>query len=123
MGKNINIKNKGKNFEQLIARMLKDKLGFLEARRHLEFQDEEAADGVDLVNTGAFAIQCKRFKKGVSTSKIFEIVKTDSNIPLLVSKADHAPILVTLEFEQFLDLLDGMSFEDKPYKDVHDFLE
>lgn len=104
MGKRV--RRRGLSFERDVANIFKAKSIFKDAKRHLEYQADEAALGIDIVNVGDFAPQCKRGKKYAQPNKIFEVLKTDDNIPLLISKADNSPVLVTLDFEKFLELVE-----------------
>lgn len=97
-------RTKGHSFERLIAKALR--VVWRECRRHLEYQDAEA-NGIDLVNTGRYRIQCKRGRKYASFSAIEEIQHDEmfGEIPVLVTQGDHKRILVALPFEDFLDLI------------------
>ena len=53
---------KGKSYELDTVAWFKE-IGWPEAKRNFEFRKEEAADGVDLLNTEPFAIQCKSYAK------------------------------------------------------------
>jgi len=70
-------RSKGKNYENYIARMFRE-AGWTDAKRHLEFQSEEAAEGRDLDNTEPFAVQVKCWKKAPPITAIMEIVPDDS---------------------------------------------
>ncbi len=97
-------RTKGHSFEREIAIALRRI--FPDCRRHLEYQDAEA-NGVDLVNTGAYKIQCKRGKKYCSFSAIKEITADEllGEIPVLVTKGDNERVLVALPIEEFIRLL------------------
>jgi hypothetical protein len=96
-------RRKGHNFEREIAIFFRNI--FPEARRHLEYQDAEA-NGVDLVHTGPFKIQCKRGRKYSSLQAIKEITANEliGDIPLLITQGDHERILVALPLEDFIRL-------------------
>lgn len=97
-------RQKGLNFEREIAIALR--LVFKEARRHLEYQDAEA-NGVDLINTGPYRIQCKRGRKASSVSAIKEVQCDEAmgEVPVLITQGDHERILAVLPFEEFLRLI------------------
>lgn len=97
-------RTKGHSFEREIAIQLRDI--FPKARRHLEYQDAEA-NGVDLVETGRFRIQCKRLKKYASLTMIEEIQSDElsGEVPVLVTQGDGKPVLVALPLADFLCLL------------------
>lgn len=98
-------RTKGHSFEREIAIQLREV--FPEAKRHLEFQADEAAHGVDLVNTGKLGIQCKRMKKYASLSKIKEVKR---GIPALVTKGDREEILIALPLKDFIEILKDPSY-------------
>ncbi len=79
---------------------------FAECRRHLEYQDAEA-NGVDLVNTGHYKIQCKRGRKYSNPSAIKEITWDElfGEVPVLVTKGDHERPLAILPFEELIRLI------------------
>lgn len=96
---------KGHGFERLIAQ--KFRTYFPNARRHLEYHKDDAAKGIDLINVGAFKIQCKRGKRYAPINKINE-VKIDcieGGIPLLITKADNAEAMVAMPLNFFLTML------------------
>ena len=96
-------RNKGLNFERDTVKALR-KMVFPYAKRHLESQKEEAK-GYDLDNTGPFKIQCKRYKKYCSVSKIKEVQTQPGEIPVLIQKADREETLVTMYEKDWLKLV------------------
>lgn len=90
------------SFEREIARALRPI--FPEARRHLEYQDAEA-NGVDLVNTGPYKIQCKRGRQYSPISALKEVQICGSDVPVLITAADNEPALVVLPLVEWLRLL------------------
>ncbi len=68
-------RTKGHNFEREIAQDLQTH-GFPKARRHLEYQSEEAK-GVDLTGTESFVVQCKCMKKVPNIPQVMETIATD----------------------------------------------
>lgn len=99
----VNSRTKGHGFEREIANLLKEV--FPNAKRHLEYQFQEAT-GIDLDGTDNWDFQCKRGRRYASTNKILEI-KSDRHIRkhALISKADQSPIMVTMYFDDFIQLL------------------
>lgn len=95
-------RTKGHSFEREIAKRLRGI--FPQARRHLEYQDAEA-NGIDLVMTGKYSIQCKRGRKPAPISKIREVEPKDGQSPLLITQGDRDKIYVVMEFDEFLTLL------------------
>ncbi len=97
-------RSKGHTFERLIAVMLRGI--YPAARRHFESQKEEA-NGVDLVNTGYYRLQCKRGRKYANLRAIKEVQADEAmgEIPVLVTQGDRERILVAIPFEEFLRLI------------------
>lgn len=97
-------RRKGHSFEREIASRLR--VVFPEARRLLEYHAEDA-NGVDLLNTEFYRIQCKRGRKWCSLSKIEEVTYDEliGEVPVLVTQGDRKEILVALPFDEFLNLL------------------
>lgn len=62
--------------------------------------------GVDLVNTGEFVVQCKRGKKYCRPIEIYNILSSNTEIPVLVTKGDHLDALAVVRLEDFGKLLD-----------------
>lgn len=94
-------RTKGHGYEREIAKKFRE--FFPDARRKLEYQ-AMVIDGTDIEECGPFAIQCKRYKKYVSLSKIEEIT-AKGKINLLVTKGDHKPDLVAMKLEDFFKIL------------------
>jgi hypothetical protein len=98
-------RKKGLHFERNIA----NELGhvFPEAKRHLESQSDEAAQGVDLSNTGVFKIQCKFKQNYENPSTVLKIQTSNENeIPVLVTKANGREAMAVLPFEKFVTLVE-----------------
>lgn len=106
-------RNKGKKFEQQVAARLRDI--FPGARRHLEYHSEDA-NGYDLMSTGRLLIQCKAHAKYAPMTTIKEVQKREErDIPIVVTKADYAPVLVAMTFDDFIKVLTnpGLIFEGR----------
>lgn len=97
-------RTKGHSFERFIAQALR--LVFPDARRHLEYQDAEA-NGVDLINTGHYRIQCKRGRRYASLTAIEEIQLEEAfgDVPVLITQGDRKRVLVALPLEEFVRLI------------------
>lgn len=109
--KRINGSKKGKQFERDVANALGHI--FPESQRMLEYQASKVI-GVDLENTGEFAIQCKRNASYCPVSKITEIRDT-SRTPVLITKGNNVPPMAVLPFKDLIGLLEripGMKQED-----------
>ena len=111
-------RDKGLNFEREIAQAFRE--FYPEARRHLEFQFEEA-DGVDLDNTGDWFIQCKRNKAYCSISKIDEI-KRKGGRPLLITKGDRKPAMVAFELKYFLAMERRIKMLEEKNNSLHNLV-
>ncbi len=98
-------RGKGHAFERWVGK--KFRKIFPEARRHLEFQKEEAAAGVDLVHLGRYRVQCKRMRKYASITAIFEVkvCPIEGGCPILVTKGDRQEAMAVLPFEELLLLI------------------
>lgn len=98
-------RTKGHAFERWVAK--KFRRIFPDARRHLEFQTQAAALGVDLINTGRYLVQCKKLKKYASISRIFEVkvCPIEGGCPVLVTQGDRLEPMAVLPFSEFLRLV------------------
>jgi hypothetical protein len=101
-------RRKGYGYERTIANILKDI--FPEAKRHLEFQGQEAK-GYDLDNTGEFRIQCKRYKQYAPITKIEEVQETGT--PVLITKGDRKKDVVCMYLEDWIKLLKAYNEKEK----------
>lgn len=101
MGKMQRIK--GHSFERYIANFFKPI--FPDARRHLEFQSEEAEQGVDISNTGRYKIQCKKYKKYCSITKIEEINAKENDVPILITEGDRKRTVAVLYLDDLFELI------------------
>lgn len=99
-------RRKGLAYENDVAAKLRQ-AGFPEAKRHLEYQSQEAK-GYDLDNTGALRIQCKRYKQYVPLSKIEEVKCSGTEIPILVTKANNKRDIAALYLDDFLNILQDL---------------
>lgn len=97
-------RKKGHGFEREIAIQLREV--FPGARRHLEYQDCEA-NGIDLVGTGLYRIQCKRLKKYAPISLIEEVQCDElmGDIPVLVTAGDSKPTMAVLPLADLIRLM------------------
>ena len=96
---------RGLQFERDVA--IKLRRFFPKAKRHLEFQKEEAK-GFDLDNTGNFYFQLKKKQHYASISCIEE-VKTDNplSIPALITAGDRSRPVVCFYLDDFLTMMDA----------------
>ncbi len=98
-------RRKGHAFERWVGK--KFRKIFPDARRHLEFQVQEAARGIDLVHLGRYRVQCKRMRKYASISAIFEVkvCPIEGGCPVLVTKGDRLEAMAVLPFQELLNLI------------------
>ena len=100
----INSRIKGKSFENQIAKLLRPI--FPNVRRLLENHADDA-NGVDLLHTGPYKIQCKAYKQYAPLTKNEEVQCEEmlGDVPVLVTKGNNRRILVAIPIEEFLRLL------------------
>jgi hypothetical protein len=96
-------RQKGHQFEREVAILLREV--FPKARRHLEYQDVEA-NGVDLVETGPFKIQCKKLKEYAPLNRIEEVQcdRLFGEVPVLITAGDGKEPLAALPLSDFIIL-------------------
>ena len=104
-------RDKGKRGEYEVSDILKRI--FPEAKRHLEFQGQEAK-GYDIDNTGALRVQVKNHARYVNPSIIEEV--KESGIPVLCTKATRKKWIACLYLDDFIKILSdiGIVYETKP---------
>lgn len=108
---------KGKQFEREVAQLLGHI--FPEAKRHLEYQADEAAQGVDLSNTDRFKFQCKNYQNYVPVSTIFEVkLSSEDDVPVLLTKGNRLETMAVLPFRNFIELLEIAYSEREPYRSL-----
>jgi len=95
-----NNRRRGHIFEREVAIAFREI--FPAVRRKLEYHIQDCV-GVDLVDVGPYKVQCKRSKRPVPIHKIKEIKEV--GIHLLVSKVDREEIMLTMYFDDFLEML------------------
>lgn len=100
----INSRNKGKSFENQVCKLFRPI--YPNARRLLENHADDA-NGVDLLHTGPYRIQCKAYKQYAPLTKIKEVQCEEllGEVPVLVTKGNNQRILVAIPIEEFLRLL------------------
>jgi len=101
-------RTKGHSFERWCANFFKDHLGYKEAKRNLT-ETQTGGQGIDLVETGSFDVQCKRYKAYVPITKIFEVPKVVGRIALLITKGDKQEPMAVLRLTDLARLLNGGS--------------
>ncbi len=114
-------RRKGANYEREVAAMFRESW-FPEAKRHLEYQSDEAEMGRDLDGTQPFAVQAKCWKSTPSIQAIRQVMADpDYPIPVAVLKKTQgkdSPGLevAVLHLDDFLLLLDCV--DDKQLDDL-----
>lgn len=96
-------RTKGHNFERELVRVLKE--SGIEARRILEFQ-EENANGVD-VETDTMLIQCKCMKKMPNIPQVFSEFKRGGKMQMVVFRVTNKGTYAVLKLEDMLTFLKG----------------
>ncbi len=101
-------RTKGHSFERFIAQMLR--CVFKDCRRHLEYHERDA-NGVDLLHTGHYRIQCKRLAKYANLKAIKEVTADEmfGEVPVLITQGDRERVLVVIPIEEFVRLLKSSS--------------
>ena len=90
-------RNKGKNYENYVAKLFR-KAGWPDAKRHLEFQSDEAEHGRDLDNTEPFAVQVKCWKKAPPITAILQVkAEGEYSVPVAVLKRTQSKGVKSLE--------------------------
>ena len=102
-------RDKGHNFERWCAQQLRRV--FPDAKRNVT-ETQTGGQGVDIINTGAFAVQCKRYKNYAPISKIEE-VNAPSYWPMLITKGDRNRTMVVLPLDALIEILAdvGVAYE------------
>lgn len=98
-------RRKGHQFERDMVNLFK-KI-FPGAMRQLEYQKEVAAQGIDLINTGRYFIQCKRERLYSRINAIFQ-VKIDPLVggcPVLITKGDGLQPMAVLPLKELIKLI------------------
>jgi len=105
-----NSRNKGKNYENFIANLFR-LAGFPNAKRHLEFQGQEAEEGRDLDGTQPFAVQIKCWKKAPPITAILQVNPSENyTFPIAILKRTRSSGKETIEvavipLDLFFDIL------------------
>ena len=106
----MNVKQKGNRFEVLIARMLRPIFpGVATSRERDRWLDGQ---GVDLVNTDPFYIQCKHVERGLDPHKVLEhMPKSDTMYNVLLWKRNRKGTLVVMSVEDATEVLKMLKSE------------
>lgn len=96
-------RTKGHSFERYMANEFK-KIGYPDAKRHLEYQIEEAL-GIDLDNTGEYVVQCKAYKKCPNPFKVLKEIKDNKKTKLAIIKQDRDGIICCLYWKDLKKMI------------------
>lgn len=96
-------RTKGHSFERKIAQDLRSI--FPQAKRHLEYQSQEAEAGQDLDGTKPFQIQTKKYAKYVNPSMIEQIKEVKGQYPVLITQGDRKRPIACMYYEDWKELL------------------
>ena len=95
-------KEKGKRFERLIASRFRE-YGY-EARRGVQYQG--SPDSPDIIGVPHIHAECKAVER-LSITDAYDQAKRDApphKLPVVFHKRNNCPILVTMEFEDWMEL-------------------
>jgi hypothetical protein len=99
----MNVKQKGNRFEQLVARMLRKYFpDVATSRERNKWLDNQ---GVDLVNTGCFYIQCKHVERGLDPHKVLEEMPKSNKLNVLLWKRNRKGTLVVMNMEDATEVV------------------
>lgn len=114
----INVRTKGHNFERAICRELKPYFPeCITARAGAIYKD---AQGIDVINTGEYNIQCKA-KQAMNVFKVLsDEMPIDDNINLVFWKRDRQKDIVCLSKTDFYKILEQL--QDIDVKDHRNLL-
>lgn len=100
-------RRKGHSFERKIAQDFRE-AGFHDAKTKREARGgdwSQTDDGVDLVDTGKWAVQVKCMKDYCPVSTIEEIHCDSPMSPFVITSADRKPVMAILPWEVLKDLI------------------
>lgn len=98
----LNAKEKGKRFELRIARLWEKKHGG-EVKRSSTVNKELDNEGVDLIGTDPFLIQCKAVERNLNYLAILDRMPNDG-IRVVIHKRNNRPPIVAMYLDEWLDL-------------------
>jgi len=98
----LDAKRKGKRFELRIARLWEKHHGG-EVKRTSTVNKELDNEGVDLIGTDPFLIQCKAVERNMDYAPILARMPVDG-IRIVIHKRNNQPPLVCMYLDDWLDL-------------------
>jgi hypothetical protein len=99
----VNSRNKGNTFERFCCTILKPIFSNIKTSRLVSKETDDR--GIDLVHTGDWAFQCKRYARKYPNIEEALEMQTDAKYKAVIHKRDHKKILVTMDIDDFLVLL------------------
>lgn len=100
----INGRNKGKRFElKVAARWVAEFGGTVERSGYVNKKLDD--QGVDLVGTEPFNIQCKAVEHSLNTHQVLMRMPQDTNMNVIMHKRNHLGTVVSMDLEDFLELV------------------
>jgi Holliday junction resolvase len=100
----INGRNKGNAYERKIVRELKE-IGFTDAVTSRSESKNADDAGVDILNTGGWAIQCKAVERGLNLFDAMSHISRKYGTPVTFWKKNRKPELVVMYKEDFYNLI------------------
>lgn len=101
-------KNKGKNFELKVAKLIRQSgLDKNARRRPLSGAEKMVAGYADLITSLPFTFELKKQEK-VRIWEWFDQARSEASLsrpPVVVFSSNHRPVMCAMEFETFLNLL------------------
>ena len=104
----VNSKQKGARFERTLARIFRNEYGYGEARRTAQYCGN-TGDASDVVGLRGLHIEAKhqetmRLYEWMAQAKRDAEAGGEGRLPAVFHKKNNAPILVTMELEDFMNL-------------------
>ena len=100
----INSRNKGKAFEQRIARIWVSLFGGVVERSSYVSKKRDDA-GVDLIGTEPFNVQCKAVEQSMDIHLILERMPVETNINIVLHKRNNRGTIAAMDCEDFFSIL------------------
>ena len=103
----VNGRQKGNQFERDIAKALRSIFPNIQTARLMSKSTDDR--GIDLVNTGDWAFQCKRFKNKYPNLEVtLEEMDTEDK-KVVIHKRDRKEILATMSLSTLMTLINDRS--------------
>ena len=99
----INSRKKGNTFELDCVKILRTIFNGIKTSRLVSKETDDR--GIDLVHTGDWAFQCKRYAVKYPNLEKSLDMDTEATYKAVIHKRDHKEILVTMNMNDFLKIL------------------